>query len=52
MTLMTTQITNMITTLGFPIVAFLLMYRFATATIKENTVAIKELTIAITGLKR
>lgn len=32
-----------ISTVGFPIVAFILMYRFATETVKENTEAIREL---------
>lgn len=32
-----------ISTVGFPIVAFLLMYRFARDTVKENTAAIRDL---------
>lgn len=32
-----------ISNVGFPIVAFVLMYRFAKETVKENTQAIREL---------
>jgi hypothetical protein len=38
--------------LGFPIVAFWLMYQFATKTIEKNTKAIHELSIAMAQLKR
>lgn len=34
---------DLIGALGFPIVAFLLMYRMANTTIKENTAVINEL---------
>jgi hypothetical protein len=34
-------------TVGFPIVAFLLMYKLATKTIKENTDAIKVLSMQL-----
>ena len=37
------QILTAISTVGFPIVAFLLMYWQSTKTIKENTKAITEL---------
>lgn len=36
-------LTQAISTVGFPIVAYLLMYRFARNTVKENTAAIREL---------
>jgi len=39
----TTQVTNLISNVGFPITAFLLMYRMARQTIKENTEALQEL---------
>jgi len=38
------EYTSLISTVGFPIVAFLLMYRLVDKTIKENTSAIKALT--------
>lgn len=41
------EISQMISTVGFPIVAFLLMYRMADKTIKENTKALKELAASI-----
>lgn len=37
------MLTQAISTVGFPIVAYLLMYRFAKNTVKENTTAIREL---------
>lgn len=37
-----------ISTVGFPIVAFILMYRFAKETVRENTEAIRELRNEIT----
>ena len=43
MTLASTQIANIIATVGFPIAAFLLMWRFTTVTVKENTTAFKAL---------
>lgn len=52
MTLVSTQIADLIQSVGFPIFAFLLMWTFASKTQKENTEAIKNLTIAIEGLKR
>lgn len=59
LTLMSTQIVNVIQNVGFPIAAFGLMYRFATVTLKENTQAIKsqggairDLAIAIAAMKR
>lgn len=54
MTLATTQFINIIQNLGFPIAAFLLMHKFATQTLKDNTRTItdtlKENTKAITNL--
>jgi hypothetical protein len=47
MTLMSTQITNMIATVGFPICSFFLMWNFATKTMKENTKALENLTICV-----
>jgi len=35
---------------GFPVVAFMLMYKLATDTIKENTAAIQKLNEAVTRL--
>ena len=40
-----------VSTVGFPIVAFLLIYYQSTTTIKANTVAIKELTIMLKSQK-
>lgn len=40
------ELVEMIQIVGFPIVAFLMMYVLATKTIKENTQAIRDLTIA------
>lgn len=44
-------ITQAISTVGFPIVAFLLMYRMARETIKENTEAVNELRQELTRLR-
>jgi len=52
MTLLTTQFIDVVQSLGFPVAAFGLMYRFATVTLEKNTDAIKDLCIAIAGLKR
>lgn len=52
MTLPSTQFIDIVQNLGFPIAAFGLMYRFATVTLKENTMAIRNLCISIEGLKR
>ena len=41
---------SMISNVGFPIAAFLLMYRMATSTMKENTEAIKNLTLQLEGM--
>jgi len=40
-------ILSAIGTYGFPIVAFCMMYYMANTTIKENTKAIREITIAL-----
>lgn len=40
-------ITEAISTIGFPIVAFLLMYRFAFVALERNTEAIRTLSIMI-----
>jgi hypothetical protein len=45
--LVSTEIVNLISNVGFPVGAFVLMWKFATSTLKENTSAIKELTICI-----
>lgn len=37
------SILSAISNVGFPIVAFVLMYRFAKETVRENTEAIREL---------
>lgn len=47
----TPEITGLISNVGFPIAAFLLMYRLADKTIKENTTALKDLKDQITRLK-
>lgn len=41
------EISNAIGTIGFPIVAFLLMYKMSCETIKENTKALNEINKAI-----
>jgi len=43
---------SMISNVGFPIAAFLLMYRLATVTMKENTEAIKNLTLQLEGMDK
>lgn len=50
--LVSTEIANLISDVGFPIGAFGLMWRFATTTMKENTKALGDLAIAIAGLKK
>lgn len=45
------EILDVISNVGFPIGAFLLMWSFATKTLKENTQAIKELCILIKSKK-
>lgn len=47
MTLLSTQLISVVQNLGFPIAAFLLMYNFATKTLKENTVAINNLCLIL-----
>lgn len=44
------EIANAIGTLGFPIIAFLLMYKMSCETIKENTTALNEINKAIAVL--
>jgi len=44
------QFSGMVSNMGFPIVAFYLMYRMATSTISENTAAIHELSLQLEGL--
>lgn len=51
MTIEIDVITTAISTVGFPIVAFLLMYRFARETVKENTEAVRELKNELTRLR-
>ena len=41
------HVLNAISTVGFPIVAFILMWYQSTKTIKQNTEILKELTIAV-----
>ena len=45
------DIVQLISTVGFPIVAFLLMYYQNTKTLANNTQALKELTISLRGRK-
>ena len=45
-------IETLISSVGFPIVAFLLMFSFSRTTVKENTQAIKELKDAILQTRR
>jgi len=42
---------DLVGSVGFPIGAFLLMYSFATKTLKENTAAIRDLCIAVKSKK-
>lgn len=44
------EIINAIGTIGFPIVAFLLMYKMSCETIKENTMALNEINTALAKL--
>lgn len=44
-----TDMMSMVSNVGFPIAAFLLMYRLATQTIKENTRAVQDLVKMIEG---
>ena len=44
------EILNAIGTIGFPIVAFLLMYKMSCETIKENTTALNEINTALAKL--
>lgn len=46
------EIITIINTVGFPIFAFVLMWRLATETIKENSNAIIELREFIKGMKK
>ncbi len=43
-------IVQLVSNVGFPIVAFLLMYRLTSTTIKENTASIIELKTAILNM--
>lgn len=63
MVALTTQFINIIESVGFPIVAFGMMWKYMTVTIrqnnlifiqtlKENTKAISDLAIVCAGLKR
>jgi hypothetical protein len=45
-----TDMVGMISNVGFPIAAFLLMYRLATKTMRENTEAIQSLTLQLEGM--
>jgi len=47
MVTMTTQTINIIQNVGFPIAAFMLMWRFSSVTLKENTRAIRDLCIKL-----
>ena len=44
------QFSSMISNMGFPIVAFYLMYRMATQTIADNIGAIQELSLQLEGM--
>lgn len=44
-------LTELISNIGFPILAFLLMYRMANVTIKENTKALRDLKDCVGGVK-
>ncbi len=46
------KIVGIISNVGFPIAAFLLMWRLANTTIKENTDTLKELKTHIKSLKQ
>jgi len=44
--------TQMIANVGFPIAAFIMMYRLATSTIKENTQALQDLKLQLEGMDK
>ena len=44
------EILNAIGTIGFPIVAFLLMYKMSCEAVKENTTALNEINTALAKL--
>ena len=44
------QLVGLLANVGFPAFAFILMYKMATDTIKENTTAISKLTEAVVRL--
>jgi len=46
----TDMFVNMVSNVGFPIAAFLLMYRLATQTISENTEALQDLKLQLEGM--
>jgi hypothetical protein len=46
----TDMFVNMIANVGFPIAAFVMMYRLATSTIRENTEALQELRLQLEGM--
>ena len=48
---MSVDIVTLINNVGFPIVAFLLMYKLVTETIRDNSKAIRELAEVITRLE-
>ena len=48
---MENEVVALISNVGFPIGAFILMWVFATKTLKENTSAIKELCVLIKNKK-
>jgi len=45
------ELVNVVNAVGFPIGAFLMMFWFATKTVKDNTKAINNLKVAIEQLK-
>lgn len=47
---MTLEPISAVSQVGFPIVAFILMYRFAKETVRENTAAIRELKTEVKNL--
>ena len=49
MTLISTQLIDLITQVGFPIAAFIMMFLFSSKTLKENTDAINRLTLYLQG---
>jgi len=48
---MDNSVVSLISNVGFPIAAFLLMFRLTTKTIKENTEALKQLKESVIKLK-